>query len=111
MSLLIVGTGALACLFAARMAGAKYQVTMLGSWPAGLAALRSHGVSLHDLDGSTRNYPVAVLEGLSCEGNFRQALVLVKAWQTEQAATQLKECLAKDGLALTLQNGLGNAEM
>jgi 2-dehydropantoate 2-reductase len=35
-------------------------------------------------------------------------LVLVKAWQTERAAHQLSGCLAKNGVALTLQNGLGN---
>jgi 2-dehydropantoate 2-reductase len=37
-------------------------------------------------------------------------LVLVKAWQTERAANQLRDCLADDGLAVTLQNGLGNRE-
>jgi 2-dehydropantoate 2-reductase len=36
--------------------------------------------------------------------------VLVKAWQTERAAHQLLDCLADDGLAVTLQNGLGNYE-
>ncbi|OGO40917.1 MAG: hypothetical protein A2Z03_03175, partial [Chloroflexi bacterium RBG_16_56_8] len=41
----------------------------------------------------------------------KYALVLVKAWQTERAARQLVDCLADDGLAVTLQNGLGNREM
>jgi 2-dehydropantoate 2-reductase len=36
--------------------------------------------------------------------------VLVKSWQTRRAAQQLAECLAEDGLALTLQNGVGNRE-
>ncbi len=36
------------------------------------------------------------------------ALVLVKTWQTERAAAQLAACLADDGLAVSLQNGLGN---
>jgi 2-dehydropantoate 2-reductase len=36
--------------------------------------------------------------------------VLVKSWQTERAAAQLAECLSEDGVALTLQNGLGNKE-
>jgi 2-dehydropantoate 2-reductase len=35
---------------------------------------------------------------------------LVKSWQTERAARQLDACLTADGLALTLQNGLGNRE-
>src|SRR4030065_165860 len=38
MDLLVVGTGALACLFAARLAGHGNQVTMLGRWQAGVAA-------------------------------------------------------------------------
>jgi 2-dehydropantoate 2-reductase len=38
------------------------------------------------------------------------AIVLVKSWQTERAARQLKLSLADDGHALTLQNGLGNRE-
>jgi 2-dehydropantoate 2-reductase len=37
-------------------------------------------------------------------------LVLVKSWQTERVAKQLADCLADDGLAVTLQNGLGNRE-
>jgi 2-dehydropantoate 2-reductase len=35
----------------------------------------------------------------------------VKSWQTERAARQLRECLAPDGLALSLQNGLGNEDV
>jgi 2-dehydropantoate 2-reductase len=43
-------------------------------------------------------------------GQVRFALVLVKSWQTDRAAHQLAGCLSPDGLALTLQNGLGNRE-
>ncbi|MEA3349301.1 MAG: 2-dehydropantoate 2-reductase [Chloroflexota bacterium] len=102
-SILIVGTGALANLFAARLAAAGVGVTMLGSWPEGLAALRQDGVRLGD-----QVYPViATADPADCAG-ARLALVLVKSWQTERAARQLAECLAPDGIALTLQNGLGN---
>jgi hypothetical protein len=38
-SIVIVGTGALACLFAARLTGIGIEVTMLGTWVEGLAAL------------------------------------------------------------------------
>ena len=111
MSVLIVGIGALGCLFAARLAGSGCPVTMLGSWPDGLAALRKHGVRLLELDGSSHNYPVDLLMGSASQGNFNHALVLVKAWQTERAAGQLEQCLSQAGLALTLQNGLGNYEI
>jgi len=107
---LIVGTGALASLFAARLSQAGYSITMLGSWKAGLEALQSHGVRLLDSSGSEHQFSVhATSDPRECRG-VKHALVLVKAWQTEQAAGQLRECLVDDGLAVTLQNGLGNRE-
>lgn len=109
-SLLLLGTGALASLFGARLAAAGVDVTMLGAWPEGLAALRTQGVRLVEADGSQRAYPVrAVADPAECRG-IPHALVLVKAWQTGRAAQQLAACLPADGLALTLQNGWGNRE-
>ncbi len=101
---LIVGSGALATLFAARLSAAGLDVMMLGTWLEGLAALRSGGARL-DGEGS---FPVRATDNPEdCRG-AEFALVLVKSWQTERAAYQLMDCLAEDGLAVTLQNGLGN---
>lgn len=109
-TLLITGTGALASLFGARLAAAGVEVTMLGSWPEGLAALRAHGVRLVEADGAQRAWPVRIAaDPAECRG-IPYALVLVKAWQTERAAQQLAACLPAVGLALTLQNGWGNRE-
>jgi 2-dehydropantoate 2-reductase len=108
--ILIVGTGALACLFAARLAAAGNQIWMLGTWPEGLAALSKLGVTLVHEDGSLHRYPVKASADPSDFSGVRYAHVLVKSWQTERAANQLLACLAVDGVALTLQNGLGNSE-
>ena len=108
--ILIAGTGALATLFAARLASAAYPVTMLGTWQEGLDAIRATGIRLIDSAGQEQKFVVhATDDPRECPGT-RHALVLVKAWQTERAARQLVECLAVDGLAVTLQNGLGNRE-
>ncbi len=108
--ILIVGTGALACLFAARLSAAGISVTMLGTWREGLAALRMYGVTIVQTDGRQTSYPVQVVDRTDpCVGS-RYALVLVKSWQTARAANQMANCLAQDGIALTLQNGLGNYE-
>ena len=108
--ILIVGTGALATLFAARLAQVGHSITMLGSWQAGLDALRKEGARLVDSNGDEQYLRVhAIADPQECRG-VKHALVLVKAWQTERVAAQLKECLAEDGLAVTLQNGLGNRE-
>lgn len=107
-SVLIVGTGAMACLFAARLAPQAH-VTMLGSWPEGLATLSRHGVRLEPEGAAAGVHVRATSEPGQCR-DARLALVLVKSWQTGRAAAQLGACLAKDGVAVTLQNGLGNLE-
>ena len=110
-SILILGTGALGSLFAARLVRAGAGVTMLGSWAAALEALARDGVCLVREDGSEDCFPVqAISDPAHCPGS-EIALVLVKSWQTARAAEQLKECLAPDGVALTLQNGHGNREV
>lgn len=108
--ILIVGTGAMASLFAARLSAVGIQVTMLGAWSEGVQALKNRGVTLIEGDHSQHSYPVQVVtDPAECTG-VRFALVLVKSWQTHRAAGQLKQCLTQDGVALTLQNGVGNRE-
>ena len=110
-SVLIVGTGAMGTLFAARLASVGIPVTVLGNWHEGLAALRAEGAGLITTDGITRRYPVHVVDSSNECAGAQLALVMVKAWQTQQAARQLFECLGEQGLAVTLQNGLGNLEV
>ena len=109
-NILIIGTGALASLFAARLSQAGYSITMLGSWKAGLEALQKDGVRLLDSEGNEHRFPVYVIDDPRQCRDIQHALVLVKAWQTEHIAEQLREFMTDDGLAVTLQNGLGNRE-
>jgi len=108
--ILIVGTGALATLFAARLAQAGRHVTMLGTWKEGLDALGKNGARLVNANGKEHQFNVRVTNNPQECVWIKHALVLVKAWQTERVARQLAECLAEDGVAVTLQNGLGNRE-
>jgi 2-dehydropantoate 2-reductase len=109
-SILIAGTGAMACLFAARLSAVGVFVTLLGTWPEGLEALSQRGVILVNPDGSEKAYPVKATREPAEVAGARFALVLVKSWQTERVARQLAGCLASNGVALTLQNGIGNRE-
>lgn len=108
--MLIVGTGAMACLFSARLAPYA-RITHLGTWLEGLAALRENGVRIVDPDGKATSYPVEAVEDPAACSGVRFALVLVKSWQTARAAEQLAVCLSPEGLALTIQNGKGNLEI
>jgi 2-dehydropantoate 2-reductase len=110
-NILIAGTGAMASLFAARLAAVGTQVTLLGTWREGLEALQNNGVRLIDELGSEWVYPVAVTDDPGQCSGAKQALVLVKSYQTARAARQLQTCLSSDGIALTLQNGLDNYQV
>jgi 2-dehydropantoate 2-reductase len=105
---LIVGTGAMASLFAARLASSGIQVKMLGTWLESIQTLNESGVRLTDKDGSEKIYPIKATQDPQECAESRFAIVLVKSYQTRRVAEQLKSCLANDGLALTLQNGLEN---
>lgn len=105
---LIRGTGAMACLFAARLAAIGVQVIMLGTWEKGLRALEQRGVRLVNSAGEETAFPVQVVSSPDACKGIKYALVLVKSWQTKQAAEQLALCLHQEGIALTLQNGINN---
>lgn len=107
----IVGSGAMASLFAARLAAAGQPIHMLANWEEALHTIRLQGVKLTDEAGIERSYLVSISRDPGECKNTRFALVLVKTWQTERIAQKLNICLADDGMALTLQNGMGNLEV
>ncbi|MCC6146189.1 MAG: 2-dehydropantoate 2-reductase [Anaerolineaceae bacterium] len=108
--ILIAGSGAMACLFAAHLAASGYAVTLLGGWEEGVATLNRHGVRLVREGETIVSFSVqAISKPPACPAH-RLALVLVKSWQTRQAGEKLSACLLPNASILTLQNGLGNLE-
>lgn len=112
MRLLIAGSGAMGSLFAARLAS-RFDLAVLAHWPPQLQALQRDGLTLEAPDGRRFHLPPGEL---SVTGDVRAvsavdvALVLVKSYQTARTAREVAAILAPDGLAITLQNGLGNLE-
>ncbi len=108
--LLIVGTGAMALLFGSRLASAGVKVSFLGTWKEGITALKDNGIRVAGPEGE-RIYPARAFSDPAEISQIQLALILVKSWQTERAAEQLSHVLSPEGLALTLQNGLGNLQI
>ena len=82
---------------------------LVGSWVAAREAIARRGVVVDDAFGRW----TARLEAVSpaeTPTDVPLALVLVKSHQTAHAAETLARALAPAGLAVTLQNGLGNRE-
>lgn len=106
---LVLGTGALACLLGARLARAGAEVTLAGSWAEALEAIAARGILVHE-GAQSWTARVAAVPLDAALAPFRLALVLVKSHRTGRAAAALGALLEDGGLALSLQNGLGNHE-
>jgi 2-dehydropantoate 2-reductase len=109
MKVCIVGIGAMGCLFAARLSGLA-EIRMIGHWKEQIAVLQDQGLLLIQQDASQAQYAVNVSEEIIGD-TFEIVMVLVKGWQSWQAAESAKRLTGKNGLAITLQNGLGNLEI
>lgn len=106
----IIGTGAMALYFGSRLAAAGERVRFLGSWQEGIDAINRKGICVVN-DAGKNYYPAQASVDPGKFPATQLAMVLVKSWQTERAASLLTEVLHQDGIVLTLQNGLGNAEI
>lgn len=109
MKIAILGPGALGCLLAASLVEAGAEVFLADYRPERVALLRRQGIRLKNLDGVLKSLTVSI--ALAAEvGASDLAILTVKAHQTRAAARSLPLLLAPGGIALTLQNGLGNLE-
>jgi 2-dehydropantoate 2-reductase len=111
MVVTIAGCGALGSLLAARLIEAGLEVQAFQRKGAQLEALRAEGITIQaDRTGAARTFQLATAShdpaGL---GPSRLIIVLVKAYDTE-AIHPVHGILQKDGIVLSLQNGLGNPE-
>jgi 2-dehydropantoate 2-reductase len=109
MRIVIFGTGAMACLFASRLARVA-PVTLLGTWAEAIRLIRERGILLEDSSGSqTINSHAEFLGTQVLPAEL--AVILVKSWQTEKIAEYIPRCLKPEGVAISLQNGLGNLKL
>jgi 2-dehydropantoate 2-reductase len=104
----ILGTGAMACLIGSRLA-AFADVALLGTWLDAIQAIRRDGIRVRYDDG-VKSAPVLATDSPQACRDSDLVIVLVKSQQTRNAVERAGEILKPGGLALTLQNGLGNRE-
>ena len=105
----VVGPGALGCLFAGLLALADHDVCLLGRRAAQADAISRNGLIV-ERDGVARRATVRAGIDAALLGPVDLAIVLVKATDTAAAAPSLPALLGSNGVALSLQNGLGNLD-
>ncbi len=111
MQIAIIGPGAMGCLFGAFLSQIA-QVILIHYKDEYVRILNEKGIVLEQPDCSKSVYYVPAVSG-GCELNNKVDLTIIftKSYKTRAASETAKQILKKDGLALTLQNGLGNLDI
>jgi len=112
MHILILGAGALGSLLGARLSQAdRVRISLLTTDRQHVLAIRQDGLTVEELDGSTRCYRLPAFDAShTLEEAPDLVLVSVKTHSIEGAVSSVVDRCHAATLFLTLQNGIGNWE-
>ncbi|MCC8193188.1 MAG: 2-dehydropantoate 2-reductase [Deltaproteobacteria bacterium] len=108
--IVIIGAGAMGCLFGTGLREAGCAVTLVVRTPESAHALNASGIRIEGPTGSRTVTGILATTDYAAAANASAVLVLVKAPATKTVAASLAPHLTPNTLVLTLQNGLGNME-
>jgi len=109
MNYVIVGPGAMGCLFAARLKLAGNEVVLLDYDPDRAKRISEQGIRVTGISGDYTVPVPAMAEGGPERPDF--VLICVKGNNTREAGDRAASFAGSDTMVVTLQNGLGNVEL
>lgn len=107
--IVIVGAGAMGCLFAARLAEVGADVTLVDVDTARLGIIGRDGITVED-DNGRHTTRVAVAAADAIREHPDLVMLFTKAVHSKAAVESVSHLAGPMTYALTLQNGLGNAD-
>ena len=109
MKIAVIGAGAMGSLFGALLAEGGHEVWLCDIWQDHINALKQNGLKI-EWEGKTRNVRLNAAGDPLQIGESELVLIFVKSTQTESAAESAALLAGRNGLVMTLQNGMGNTE-
>jgi 2-dehydropantoate 2-reductase len=109
MKFAIFGTGGVGGYFGGRLAQAGHDVTFIARG-AHLAAITEAGLKVSSIDGDFVVYPAKATDDPASIGPVDVILVTVKAWQMEEALSQMSPLVGPKTLLLPMLNGVDAPE-
>jgi 2-dehydropantoate 2-reductase len=110
MKVVVVGAGAMGSLFGALLAEAGSQVWLYDVWVEHVQAINQNGLQL-EREGNTRAVNISATADPAQIGRADLVIIFVKSTQTRSAAQTARTLAGPDGAVMTLQNGMGNADV
>ncbi len=109
MKVAVVGAGAMGSLFGALLGESGHEVWLLDTWEKHLAVISKMGLKI-EYEGRPRVVRIKTASRPEEIGLAEIVIVFVKSYHTEAVAGTVAALTGTKGVAVTLQNGLGNAE-
>jgi len=109
-SIAIVGAGAMGCLFAARLAEQGADTVLIDIDRERLSAMARDGIHLTD-DTGARTVPVRAALAADVAAPVDLVILFTKGLHSAAAISSVAHLAVTNPIALTLQNGIGNAEL
>ena len=109
----IVGAGAIGSLIGSLLAESGSDITLCDNNKEKIAAIRKRGICIRnsfDADTTRRYIRINAVSDISEAGQADLILMLVKSFNTEEAAASAAKIRHDKTMILTLQNGFGNTE-
>lgn len=110
MKIVIVGPGAIGCLFAGFLFKSKEEIWLLDKNPERARKLKSQGIKVEGISGNWLA-KVNVASEPKEIGPADLVIIAVKSYDTKEAIRNVKPIITEESLVLTIQNGLGNTEI
>ncbi len=111
MRIVIVGPGAIGCLFAAYLSKPNQELWLLDKDKARSDKLNKQGIIIEGISGNWQAKNLKAASQAADIGRADLIIIAVKSYDTKKACTCIRTLIDKNTLVITLQNGLGNVEI
>lgn len=112
MKIAIVGSGAMGCLFGAKLStNPNNEVYLIDVWQDHIDSINSNGILMEENGEQLVFDRVKSVADSSTVGHCDLAIIFVKSTLTKTAVEMNKAVFGTETVAITLQNGLGNVDI
>ena len=110
MKVAVVGAGAMGSLFGAMLTEAGNEVWLYDVWLEHVQTINQDGLRI-EREGKTRTVEIRATADPQQIGGAELVIIFVKSSRTNSAAETAQNLAGSDGSVMTLQNGMGNADV
>ncbi len=111
MKIAIVGTGAMGSIYAGMLANSGNEVWAIDTCRTHLNAIKENGLLIEGKNGQNIFYDINTSQNVASIDPCDLYIIATKATAVKKVAPAIKAAMRSDSIVLTMQNGLGSADL